>query len=63
MVVIEIIIWENYMNNQFDEEIKDLDKEHIDKKLLEAEHYIENGGKWYSQEEFNKMMAERNAYV
>lgn len=51
------------MNNQFNEEIKDLDKEHIDKKLLEAEHYIENGGKWHSQEEFNKMMAERNVYV
>ena len=51
------------MNNQFDEEIKDLDKEHIDKKLLETEHYIENGGKWHSQEEFNKMMAERNVYV
>ncbi len=51
------------MNNQFDEEIKISDKEHIDKKLMEAEHYIENNGKWYSQEEFNKLMDKRNIYV
>ena len=51
------------MNNQFDNEMKVAEKEHIDKKLLEAEQYIENGGKWHSQEEFNKMMDKRNVYV
>ena len=51
------------MDNQFDDKIKIADKEHIDKKLLETEQYIENGGKWYSQEEFSKMMDKRNVYV
>ena len=51
------------MNNQFDDEMKIVEKEHIDKKLLEAEQYIENGGKWHSQEEFNRMMDKRNVYV
>ena len=51
------------MNNQFDDEMKIADKEHIDKKLLEAEQFIENGRKWYSQEEFSRMIDKRNVYA